>query len=227
MFEYISYDMIEAIWYYLLFNITFYLSNAILFVLDYYQIIPDEKINIQDNQSILSIYKKCLPCVLFNTLIASWLPCLIMAWYKSDTNTTNTAISEFSLVKCVFDILISMPIADVFLYTSHRLFHIPFLYKKFHKQHHEILTPIGLSAVYMTTTDFYFGNILPIFLPMYIMNAHTITIKIWLVMIILNTTFLAHSGYRVANYHNKHHSLFNKNYGAHVFMDRLFGTYSD
>ena len=225
MFElFVSNNLCEILWqtleYYLIFNISYYLSNAILFLIDYYDLLFDWKINNSRN-SVIDIYKKCISLVLFNTLIASIVPCFIMAW----TQVNN--IHYFSIGKCLFDLVVSIFLVDIFLYIMHRIFHIPYIYQNFHKKHHEIISPVGVSALYMTTTDFYFGNTLPTFLPLYILGAHRITTIIWLIGVIINTTFFAHSGYSVANYHDKHHLLFNKNYGAHVFMDKLFGTYSD
>lgn len=206
--------------YYLIFNLSYYLSNAVLFLTDYYNLFFHQKINTSQN-NIIDVYKKCIPSILFNTLIASVVPSFIMAWAQIDNTRA------FSIGKCIFDLIFSIILVDVFLYIMHRIFHIPYLYQTFHKKHHEIISPIGFSSLYMTTTDFYLGNTLPTFLPMYIMGAHRITTIIWLVGVIINTTFFAHSGYWMANYHDKHHSLFNKNYGADVFMDKLFQTYSN
>lgn len=224
MIALLSMDIYNILWnalsYYIIFNITYYLSNFVLFVSDCWGIYASKKIN-HRMQDMIAVYKKCLSCVLINTLIASIGPSVLMAWSQHGNN------EFFSPGKCITDIALSLILIDILLYICHRIFHIPFLYKLFHKKHHEITAPVGFSSLYMTITDFYFGNILPTFLPMYLMGAHPITTHIWLIGVIINTTFFAHSGYYIADYHDKHHSLFNKNYGAHIFMDKLFGTYSD
>ncbi len=212
----------ETMVYYFILNFVYYLANGILFLLDYYRMFTNKKINESVTTiKIINLYRKCVPTVLINTFVSSLLPMFMISWYQS------AEIAPFLLSKCTIDIAISIVLLDVFLYAAHRIFHIPFLYQNFHKKHHEIQTPVGLSALYMSVSDFYFGNVLPIFLPMVILGAHPNTVKIWMVAAILNTTFLAHSGYVVANYHDKHHSLFNKNYGANIFMDRLLGTYGE
>jgi len=221
MIDYILSIIADGSTYYLLFNIVYYVTSLILFLVDYYRLFIDSKVN-ETNEAadMMATYKKTIPNVVFNTSIALILPAILIAISKYGDER------EFSYQRCAFDILISILLLDIFFYMLHRLFHIPALYKRFHKKHHEILSPVGFSSLYMTITDFYFGNLLPGYLPMFIVGAHPITIKIWIVMAILNTILLAHSGYWVANYHDKHHSLFNKNYGANIFMDKLLGTYS-
>jgi sterol desaturase/sphingolipid hydroxylase (fatty acid hydroxylase superfamily) len=39
-------------------------------------------------------------------------------------------------------------LCDLGDYFNHRLFHIPILYKNFHKQHHEFTTTVGVTASY-------------------------------------------------------------------------------
>ena len=94
-----------------------------------------------------------------------------------------------------------------------------------HKKHHEIIAPIGASAIYMTLVDLYIGNILPVYIPMFILSAHHNTILLWIVMTTINTVTKAHSGFEgLSNFHDKHHSSPMHNFGLGIFMDKLFGT---
>ena len=36
---------------------------------------------------------------------------------------------------------------DFFFYWGHRLMHLPYLYKRIHKQHHEFKNPVSMAAV--------------------------------------------------------------------------------
>lgn len=211
--------MLNALINYVLFNFVYYLTSTILFIVDYYKFFYDKKIQIIQTD-IVSCYKIALPVVLQNTLVATILPLILLGYYEE------TYTDAFCITKFIIDIVLTFFMTDVLFYIVHRIFHLPFLYQKFHKRHHQIIAPVGFSALYMTIPDLYFGNILPIYLPIYIMNAHPITIKCWLVMITIDTILLAHSGFSgISDYHDHHHSQFNKNYGTNVFMDKLFGTY--
>lgn len=205
--------------YYLLFNFVYYLSSGILFLIDYFNFFPHQKIQ-SNSKNLMDSYKKCLSCVIKNTLLYPILPIFLFTWYET------TEEKQFDIIKCVLDIIFTMIIADILFYTIHRVFHIPLLYKYFHKKHHQIVAPIGISAVYMTPVDLYIGNILPIYIPLLVLGAHPITTKIWIIITTVNTIIFAHSGFKgIADFHDGHHSLFNKNYGTNLFMDKLFGTY--
>ena len=78
----------------------------------------------------------------------------------------------------------------------------------------------------MTFIDFYIGNILPVYLTLYIVGAHPFTIKLWLVFTTANTVIFSHGGFDLVDFHDKHHMMFNKNYGIDIFMDKLFGTHT-
>lgn len=52
---------------------------------------------------------------------------------------------------------------DFFFYNTHRLFHHPYLYKKFHKIHHENYSTISIHCVYAHWFEFIFGNLLGVY----------------------------------------------------------------
>jgi sterol desaturase/sphingolipid hydroxylase (fatty acid hydroxylase superfamily) len=209
----------NIIFYYIYINFIYYLIGGIFYLIDYYNIFVTYKIQLDQAQFILSTYKKIIYQVTLNTFIYMIPFCIVGGIH--DMNYKD----DFSMEKCFWDIIIGLPLTDFFFYTLHKLFHTKYLYT-FHKKHHEIIAPVGISALYMSATDMYFGNIIPIALPAIILNYHPITVKIWISLAILNTIAAAHSGFDIiSNFHDYHHSNFNKNFGANVFMDRLFGTY--
>ena len=204
---------------YILFNLIYYTSSLFFFIIDYYKYFAQYKI--QHIHNPIQYYKKCFWRVITNTLLFSLVPISLFAWYEVKVLNLN---SHFNLTKCIFDLVYSLILTEIFFYSIHRLLHLPYIYAYFHKEHHKIIAPIGFAAVYMTVTDFLVGNVLPVYLPLYLINAHSITIKIWMVLTTINTVVFSHSGYYLSRFHDAHHSLFNKNYGTNLFMDWIFGT---
>jgi sterol desaturase/sphingolipid hydroxylase (fatty acid hydroxylase superfamily) len=54
-----------------------------------------------------------------------------------------------------------MVVEDFTFYWSHRLLHTPFLYKNFHKIHHEYNTSVSIASVYAHPIEYTLGNIMP------------------------------------------------------------------
>ena len=67
------------------------------------------------------------------------------------------------------------------------------------------------------------GNILPLYLPIFIFKSHLYTIILWNIFIISSTVLNAHSSYKDNN-HVNHHINFNVNYGTGLYMDTLLNT---
>ena len=208
---------INALINYLYINLIYYTLGGIFYLIDYYKCY--QKIQIDKEDKTMATYALSLPTVLMNTFVYM-IPVALITGYYDDHHHGN-----FDLLRCLIDIAISMPLIDIFFYLGHRIFHINYLYG-FHKKHHEIIAPVGITAVYMSPIDMYFGNILPLFTPIYLLRSHPITVKIWVLIVLSNTICVAHSGCQsLSEFHDYHHYAFNKNYGTDIFMDRLFGTY--
>ena len=217
--------------YYTIFNATYYISSAIVALYDYKYNYDDKnntndtnylnKIQQTDLNEIVTTYKKIIPTVMLNTFVYS-LPIILYAGYYD----TYIMTLPFDYKKCFLDLCFAFICIDPFFYFSHRLLHHKFLYNTLHKKHHEITKPIGMAALYSTGIEFYVGNIFPIFLPLYIVTTHPITLKIWTIFVIVNTIFFSHSGYKkMADFHDKHHQYFNTNFGTDMYVDKLMGTY--
>jgi len=209
---------LQGILYYLLFNTTYHLSSFVIFCLDYSGCTAGIKLQKSDRTVLTNTYKKVFPVVLLNTLVYSipttlFLPVLIN--YKQN---------EFDLLTCVADIIFSLLLSDLIFFLTHRLLHAPRFYATYHKLHHEITAPVSLSATYLTPLDFY-SNILSIYLPPIALSAHEYTMIAWVVLSTLNTVIIGHGGFApISSFHDKHHEVFNCNYGIGLWADKFFGS---
>ena len=140
----------------------------------------------------------------------------------------------------LFKILICTIIEDFFFYWTHRLLHTPLLYNKVHKLHHSIYNLIYLSYGYTHPLEFFLGNLLPVFLSVFILKNHLHFVT-FVGFVILRTlgTAEGHSGYEFvytmshlplpfgndSRYHEFHHLKNMGNYGSFFRVwDSLFGT---
>ena len=97
--------------------------------------------------------------------------------------------------------------------------------KKYHNVHHEIIIPIGISALYAHPIDAFLGNILPMGITPIVCGFHPITIHLLITYILFLTIVLGHSNIKgLTNTHDLHHKYKQYNYGSSR-VDKLFGTY--
>ena len=210
--------LLDGLFYYLLFNVVFYVSNAFLYLIDVNGIFSSSKLQNKSTDELTNVYKKCLPVSLRNTFIYN-LPAVItlppmINWYGF----------QFSWTKTIIDLVISYVLMDLIYYITHRILHLDCFYTKYHKKHHEITAPVGLAATYLTFIDYY-SNVISIYLPPILLSSNHTTWTLWVIISTLNTIFIGHSGYSpIASFHDNHHKYFNCNYGVGVFADKLFGT---
>lgn len=132
-----------------------------------------------------------------------------------------------------------MALEDFFFYWGHRAFHTPFLYKTFHKFHHEHNNVVTLSAVYVHPFEYVVGNALPSLVGLFIFKrrVHVISFLNWINLRMLET-HEGHSGVELpfspfailpfatgGEYHSFHHEKNYGNYGSLTSIwDDLFGT---
>ena len=162
----------------------------------------------------ISTYKKVMPNVLFNVFISS-LPVTIFfdKYYEKHITNENYIYTKLILFKYL---------SQLIFYFCHRLLHTKLLYK-YHKKHHEITVPIGISAIYSSVIEFYVGNTVPVILSVILLDIPSKYFDLIMVLVISNATIFSHSNIIVSNHHDIHHKLFKYNYGS-KWCDRLFGT---
>jgi sterol desaturase/sphingolipid hydroxylase (fatty acid hydroxylase superfamily) len=164
-------------------------------------------------------YFKALPLVSFNVFVTIPLSILIFQPLQS----TMQPFNFYQLLHIPAYVIIS----DFVFYVIHRLLHTSKLYK-IHKIHHRFTRPMALASIYSHPLEIFFGNIVPLFVPIVIFNSSFPILYAWTFLITFETTYSAHSGIknRGGEGHDLHHKLFNFNYGSgFLIFDKLFGTY--
>jgi sterol desaturase/sphingolipid hydroxylase (fatty acid hydroxylase superfamily) len=120
---------------------------------------------------------------------------------------------------------------SVIEYYWHRMMHLPWFYKRFHKVHHFYTSPEPFDDMYIHPVEA-FGYYCILYSPPFVMPLHFVGFFIY--MAIMGTFgVLDHCGIRFSILgvynsadHDIHHSCFNVNYGfPFSFTDMLHGTY--
>jgi len=122
------------------------------------------------------------------------------------------------------------------LYWTHRLFHSRLLYKRFHKLHHNYVTPIALASEYAHPVEILWIEFLPVVWGIIIFGGHVASLWLWAAFRVSEST-ISHSGYCFpidpcslipfhggTQMHDYHHSHNLGCYGVYIYWDWLMGT---
>ena len=159
--------------------------------------------------------------------------CQFIDWYPY---TISKELPTFWLG--LLELFIISIFGDLLFYWAHRLFHIPYLYQKYHKLHHSYQFTHAMVPHYIHEVETIFF-ILPAVIPPISFGSHIVIVWAWIVYAQLNGV-IGHCGYYLplpywiykwmptfrTEYHDAHHYLFHKNFGLlYPWIDQLFGTY--
>ncbi|KAJ2952355.1 hypothetical protein O0L34_g4640 [Tuta absoluta] len=123
---------------------------------------------------------------------------------------------------------------DYATYLIHRLYHTPFLYKRFHKLHHKYKTPTAFSVTAIHPFEIVHIQLI-LCVPLFFFPTHWVP-YFTITMYNYFHGILDHSGINFkaqwwqpwqpdAEFHDKHHEFFHCNFGFNMtFWDRLHGT---
>jgi sterol desaturase/sphingolipid hydroxylase (fatty acid hydroxylase superfamily) len=132
---------------------------------------------------------------------------------------------SFGAISLVYDLLPMSIVLTAFLhiwfYFTHRLLHVPFLFRHVHYLHHRYSRTNAYCAQFAHPVEFVLGNLAGVILAPCIFTIHRTLFVTW-VLLCLNQSILAHGIPRT--YHSVHHIQYHMNYGVGVALDRVFGT---
>jgi sterol desaturase/sphingolipid hydroxylase (fatty acid hydroxylase superfamily) len=131
-----------------------------------------------------------------------------------------------SLLLSIWKIFLIINASNLFFYWSHRLLHIPFMFRYIHSKHHEFIEPIGVAALYAHPFEHFLSNTFSFLFPFLYIGCNY-----YIMLVLLSTasiiTVLSHTRYvTLFNDHLIHHQLFKYNFGFGGYIDKLFGTYN-
>ncbi|KAF9481349.1 sterol desaturase [Pholiota conissans] len=172
---------------------------------------------------------QCLQVVLRNQVVATIMQILLLGANHFSGKPSKYRIVPVlpSAFEFLSGIALSILIREVSFYYIHRIFHQPYFYARIHKTHHRFVAPMSLAAQYASIPEHIVANIMPLVLPGLLFDCHILTYWGFLASQLIDTSTV-HSGYdffaRVAEMHDKHHELFNVNYGVIGLVDWVHGT---
>ena len=192
--------------------LSFVFSTSVCFIIDYFKLL--KKYKMQDE---MRIYKDALPCATFNIICLS-LPLL----YVQDSLITyrNKWFIEYPV-----DLYVYYHIYAGVFYLTHRILHIPYLYRFSHKTHHRYKYPNASGAFYAHWFDYYITNLLPAFVGFVLLKPTLIEAQFAITISIMNTVIISHGGYTCfSSFHHDHHKTTTYNYGLEDQIDKKYNT---
>jgi sterol desaturase/sphingolipid hydroxylase (fatty acid hydroxylase superfamily) len=185
------------------------------------------KYKIQDEKVTFAQIVPTIKRVFFNQTVIA-IPFLLCIYYYKQLTGYKSSREIPTLFTIIKDWIGFLFFQEISFYYTHRLFHIPQLYKYTHKLHHGWQAPIAIAAMYAHPLEHIASNLLSQFLGPTIMHSHRFTCWVWLISNQWET-LNGHSGYHFPlipspEFHDYHHSKFTGNYGVIGLFDWLHGT---
>lgn len=135
---------------------TFILFNFLLLFFIIIDLGIKDLLSLRKNNKLRHILKQ----VYFNGLICHPALLFIFSWMAHDKFRYDKLPSLYEIN---IQIIIMVVIFEITLFTLHRIEHLPILYNKIHKVHHEYTKPIGIMLTYCHPLEYCFVMVIPVF----------------------------------------------------------------
>lgn len=119
-------------------------------------------------------------------------------------------------------------LSDTMFYWSHRVLHIPMVYRIVHKTHHEHTSPVAWSSFFVHPVELIVTWLFVFLLPALFVRIHAMTFTIYVTTLILSLV-KSHCGVKIGRYsathHDMHHESARGNFGSDLGVwDAICGT---
>ncbi|CAM1501382.1 Fc.00g105440.m01.CDS01 [Cosmosporella sp. VM-42] len=152
---------------------------------------------------------------------------IVLSIYQKQPSAFKVTVSLPTPTEFIRDFTVCLVAREILFYYSHRLFHTPSLYRRFHKTHHKFKAPVSFASQYAHPFEHLVTNTLPIALPPAVLGTHILTMWIFLAWQLWETSTV-HSGYDffggAARRHDRHHERFDVHFGGMPWLDWIHGT---
>lgn len=112
---------------------------------------------VEDKNKFRTQLPKIVAVYIFNVVSYGIYLTLLFPYMKTATSLEKIPDE----VQYLCQLFVMLVIYDFFIYWTHRIMHLPFIYKLSHKKHHEIKNTFHLSAVYLDWFDFFITGVIP------------------------------------------------------------------
>jgi len=192
--------------------VSYLLASSITFYIDFYH--PQVRVDYRKEKSLgshqgktITEYSKILPVTILNLIIT--YPLFFIYDWGVDFLEQGNQNSFF------YDFIGWLLLTDVFFYIIHLSFHHPSLFK-YHKLHHSYRYTYGPGAIYASSLEFIFSNLLPNLLAFQILYTSKERIEIIIVFQTFYTVIVSHGGYVFNQEHLRHHLSYREPYGLFI-----------
>eukprot|EP00095_Tigriopus_kingsejongensis_P003903 maker-scaffold1846_size26495-snap-gene-0.4 protein:Tk03903 transcript:maker-scaffold1846_size26495-snap-gene-0.4-mRNA-1 annotation:"c-5 sterol desaturase erg31-like" len=172
----------------------------------------------------------------FSLTIGAFISSCIACWVMNDGfSMIYFGVSDYGWFWFFLQWPIIFVMQDYMTYWIHRIYHMPFLYKHFHKLHHTYKHPTAFSVTAIHPFEFISIQLIYI-LPMFVLPVHWVPYSTILIYTYYHG-IIDHSGINFKRqwwqpwqpdciFHDNHHQYFHVNFGFNIeYWDKLHGTY--
>jgi len=165
--------------------------------------------------------KEAKKCATFNILLGM----LILYFIWQFIHISSKSFGLIEVIKLLFMFFVS----DTFFYWSHRILHIPWIFKVAHKLHHSHNAPMTWTSLYVHPIEFTVALFSIFIVPLFLFDMHPLTVCLFLCGVIFSLVF-SHSGLKFnswidSSHHDLHHQKRRGNYGSDIGVwDFICGT---